>query len=87
MLAWQDKNDERSEPYLYLADIDFYGQGKPRTIVQGYKWMLIGTRNDPLQRAQLAAQMEPEMTEHQIIKAKRMAKKWLQWRNRDVSGI
>lgn len=87
MIAWQDKQDQNDRAYLYLADMDFYGLGRPRMVIQGYKWMLIGTRNDPFKRSELKAKMEPEMSERQIVKATRFAKKWLEWRKRDSSGI
>ena len=87
MIAWQDEQDQNDRTYLYLADIDFYGLGRPRAVIQGYKWMLIGTRNDPFKRNELKAKMEPEMSAQQIAKATQFAKKWLQWRDRDISGI
>ncbi len=87
MIVWKDKQDQTDEAYLYLAHIDFYGQGRPRAVVQGYKWMLIGTRNDPITRDEFKAKMEPEMSDRHVAKATVFAKKWLQWRNRDISEI
>ena len=87
MIAWQDKQDQNDRTYLYLAEIDYYGLGKPRAVIQGYKWMLIGTRNDPFKRSELKEQMASEMTPEQIAKATKFAKSWLDWRDRDSSGI
>ena len=87
MIAWRDEHDQVNEAYLYLADIDFYGKGRPPAVIQGYKWMLIGTRDDPVKRAELKAEMETEMNDRQITKANKFAKKWLQWRKRDTAGL
>ena len=87
MIAWQDDQDQVNEAYLYLADIDFYGKGRPRAVIQGYKWMLIGTRDDPFKRAELKTKMEAEMNDRHIKKANEFAKKWLQWRKRDIAGL
>ncbi len=87
MIAWQDKLDKADEAYLYLAEIDFYGRGRPRTEIQGYKWMLIGTRRDSTKRLEMKKRMDPEMSQREISKAVEIAEKWLIWRDRDISGI
>ena len=87
MLVQRDESDQEREAYLYLYEIDFYGKGRPATVVQGYKWMLIATRDDPVLRKQLQAELQPKIKQRQIEKATRYAKSWLQWRDRDASGI
>lgn len=87
MIVLRDEADEEQEAYLYLCEIDFYGKGRPATVVQGYKWMLIATRDDPDMRKQLHAELQPDIKQRHIETAVRYAKSWLRWRNRDVSGI
>ena len=86
-LVQRDESDREREAYLYLYEIDFYGKGRPATVVQGYKWMLIATRDDPAMRKQLQAELQPKMKPRHIETAIKYAKSWLQWRDRDISGI
>lgn len=76
-----------SDAYIYLAEIDFYGKGKPRAVVQGYKWMLIGTREDPLLRHEMRAEMDTEISAKQQSIAEKHAVKWLQAKKRSTSGV
>ena len=75
------------DAYIYLAEIDFYGKGKPRAVVQGYKWMLIGTREDPLLRREMRDEMDAEMTEKQLVTAEKYAMAWLEARERSTVGV
>ena len=86
-LVQRDETDREREAYLYLYEIDFYGKGRPAAVVQGYKWMLIATRDDPDMRKQLQAELQPNMKQQHIETATKYAKSWLQWRGRDISGI
>lgn len=87
MIVQRDEVDKEEESYLYLSEIDFYGKDRPSAIVQGYKWMLIGTRNSPVKRSKLKAELAPNMRAADIAKGTQFAKNWLQWRGRDTSGI
>ena len=87
MLVQRDDADLEQEAYLYLCEIDFYGKGRPTTVIQGYKWMLIGTRKNPAKRKQLEEELRADIESRQIKTATKFAKSWLQWRNRDTSGI
>lgn len=75
------------EAYLYLADIDFNGKGNPKLPVQGYKWMLIATRDNSPLRDEMRIEMDPQMTEKQIILAQKHATVWLTARKRSVVGV
>lgn len=75
------------EAYLYMADIDFNGKENPKLMVQGYKWMLIATRDNSLLRDEMRAEMEPKMTTKQILLAQKHALAWLTARKRSVKGI
>lgn len=87
MLVQRDKEDQEKEAYLYLYEIYFYGKGQPATVIQGYKWMLIGTRNRPDKRRQLEAELHAKIQPQHIQTAIKYARNWLTWRKRDVSGI
>ncbi len=87
MIVQRDDADQEQEAYLYLCEIDFYGKGRPAAVIQGYKWMLIGTRKNPAKRKQLEEELQANMKLQHIKSASRYAKSWLRWRNRDVSGI
>ncbi len=75
------------DAYIYLADIDFYGRGRPRATDLGYKWMLIGTRDNSLLRAKLRTAMDPEMTSDGRAHAQKHALGWMRARNLDPAGI
>jgi hypothetical protein len=75
------------EAYLYLADIDFYGRGRPRATDLGYKWMLIGTRDNSLLRAKMRTEMDPEMTSGGRAHAQKHALAWMRARNLDPAGV
>lgn len=75
------------EAYLYLADIDFNGKGHPQLKVQGYKWMLIATRDNSILRDEMRAEMEPQMTAEQINLGNKHALAWLAARKRSIKGI
>jgi TPR repeat protein len=75
------------EAYLYLADIDFNGKGNPQMRVQGYKWMLIATRDHSILRDEMRADMEPQMTAEQINLGYKHALAWLTARKRSIKGI
>lgn len=66
--------------YLSLADIDFYGKGRPRAVELGYKWMLVGTRGDDDLQEELRLKMDPEMTSKGITNAHKSAAAWLKAR-------
>ena len=87
MIVQRDDEDLEQEAYLYLCEIDFYGKGRPAAVIQGYKWMLIGTRKNPEKRKQLEKELQANIELRQIESASKYAKSWLRWRNRDVSGI
>ena len=86
-LVQRDETDQEREAYLYLCEIDFYGKGRPAAVAQGYKWMLIATRDDPAMRKQLQDELQPSMKQRHIETGIKYAKSWLQWRGRDISGI
>lgn len=75
------------EAYLYLADIDFNGKGNPQRKVQGYKWMLIATRDNSILRDEMRAEMEQQMTPEQINLGQKHALAWLTARKRSIKGI
>lgn len=75
--------EDHTNAYLQLADIDFHGKGRPRAVIQGYKWMLIATRDDNKLRKQYQQTMDAEMTPAYITKAHSYAQKWLKAHKRN----
>ena len=72
--------------YLSLADIDFYGKGRPRAVELGYKWMLVGTRGDDGLQEEMRLKMDPEMTSKGIASAHKSAAAWMRARELEDSS-